>query len=290
MVSRRRRTLLRAAEVALALLALPELAAADWFAGLEAGMEYDDNLSRSELSTDVVSDRALRLLVEGGRAFELEAGRALTLTSDLRLTAFDEITGMANRVARIEGSFRRKFGLGARVPVLRLSAAVERLDFDDAKRDGWLYAVEIAGSKRLGERWDLGVELSYEVRRADAATPATVFDQERIGASLLADVALGGPWFLGIGYGFLDGDVVSNATPNDRIIAAKEASIPDPVFGEGRLVYRLEADVHRFTVDLGRALTRDSSLLLGYELQATRAHGGIDYERNDVRLTYVHAF
>lgn len=276
--------------VGLALLSVPVPAAAEWFGGLEAGTVYDDNLSRSELAADVESDRGLRAFAEGGRAFELAAGTAVTFTGSLEYAAFDEFSAMDNSTLGVAGSWRKKFGLGLLAPALRLRAAVERLDFDDAKRDGWLYVGEIGWRKRLGERWDVDAALSYEIRRADAAGPGTVFDQERIGASVLGDVALGGPWFLTIGYGFLDGDVDSNATPNDRIIAAKEASIPDPVFGEGRLVYRLEADVHTLVLDLSRALTRDSSLVLGYELQATRAHGDIDYERNQLRLVYSHAF
>lgn len=280
----------RTAVVGLALCAVAELAAADWFGGLEAGAVYDDNLGRSELAADVESDRGLRVLVEGGGAFELAAGRGVTLIGRVERAAFDEIGGMDRLAMGVTGSLRKKFGLGGSAPVLRLTATVERLDFEDAKRDGWLYIGEIGWRKRLGERWDLEAALSYEARRADASLPGTVFDQERAGASVIGDVALGGPWALSIGYGFLDGDVDSNATPNDRIIAAKEASIEDPVFGEGRLVYRLEADVHVFTVDLSRALTRDAALLLGYELQVIRAHGGIDYERNEVRLSYVHAF
>lgn len=290
MIRRSEGALIRTAAMGLALLVVPGAAGADWFAGLEAGGVYDDNLSRSELGSDIESDRGLRVLAEGGRAFELAAGKAVTFIGSLEFTSFDEFAGMENFVAGLVGEFRKKLGLGGYAPVLRALAAVQRLDFDDAKRDGWLYVGEVDWRRRLSERWDLEVAVSYEARRADAAEPATVFDQERIGASVLGEAVLGGPWSLSLGYDFRDGDIDSNATPNDRIIAAKEASIDDLVFGRDRLVYRLEADVHSLTLGLGRVVTRDSSFLLGYELQATRARGGIDYESHQVRLSYVHAF
>jgi hypothetical protein len=56
-------------------LAVPRPAAAEWFGSVEAGAIYDDNLSRSELSEDVESDRGLRLFADGGRAVELEGGK-----------------------------------------------------------------------------------------------------------------------------------------------------------------------------------------------------------------------
>lgn len=281
---------IRTVAVVAALLAAPGAVGADWFAVVEAGGVYDDNLGRSELSSDIESDRGLRVLAEGGRVFQLSDGKAATFTGSVESTSFDELAGMEHLVAEVTGSFRKKFGLGAYAPAVHALASAQRLDFDDAKRDGWLYVGEIGWQRRLSERWDLEVAASYEARRADAAEPATVFDQERIGASVLGEVILAGPWSLSLGYDFRNGDVDSNATPNDRIIAAKEASIDDLVFGEGRVVYRLEADVHSLTLGLSRGVTQDSSLLLGYELQVTRARGGIDYESHQVRLSYVYAF
>jgi hypothetical protein len=108
--------------------------------------------------------------------------------------------------------------------------------------------------------------------------------------SVLGNVALGGAWLLGIGYGYLDGDVDSNAIPNDPIIAAAEAITDDEVFGAGRVAYRLAAAIHTLSLDLNRGLTPDSSLALGVEYQDTRAEGGIDYDRTKVRLTFIHAF
>lgn len=272
------------------LLFLPQPVFAQWLGALEAGAIFDDNLSRSELSADIESDRGLWLLAEGGRAFHLAAGNALTFTGSLEFTGFDQFRGMRNLAAGLSGSWRKRFGLGAEAPALGALVSVQRLEFSDSKRDGWFYLGEIRWSQRPTERWEIEAAGSYEVRRADAALAKTVFNQERLGASVLGNVALGQAWLLSLGYAYLTGDVDSNATPNDRIIAARKASIEDPVFGNGRLVYRLEANVHSLSLDLTRAVTRNSSLVLGYGFQAIRAQGGIDYERNQVKLSYVYVF
>jgi hypothetical protein len=43
-------------------------------------------------------------------------------------------------------------------------------------------------------------------------------------------------------------------------------------------------------VDLDRALGEHGSLVLGYELEKTHARGGVDYDRNVLRLSLVHVF
>lgn len=293
-----------------AALAAPAVAGAEWFGGFEAGAVYDDNLSRSELDADVESDRALRLFADGGRAFVLEDGKAVSFTGSVEVTAFDEFDGMDSLALGVSGSFRKKFGLGVFAPSLRALVSVQRLDFDTANRDGWLILGELRWMRRLSERWDVEAAVSYEVRSADQSTIATdggpgpgpgpepgdetkpgdVFDQERVGASVLGNVALGGAWLLSVGYGYLDGETDSNALPNDPIIAAAEAITDDPVFGAGRVAYRLEAAIHTLSLDLTRGLTEDSSLALGLQVQEIRADGGIDYDRTQARLTYIHAF
>ena len=120
--------------------------------------------------------------------------------------------------------------------------------------------------------------------------PGDVFDQDRLSLSLSADYTLSEAWLLTLGYIFRDGDVASTAVPNNRIIAAAEAITDDPAFGVGRFAYRLDAEVHTLTVDLDRAMGRDSSLVIGYQFQQTNAAGGIDYDKSLLQLSYVHGF
>lgn len=268
----------------------PGAATADWFGALEAGAVYDDNLSRSERSADARSDTGLRGLIEGGRTFRLENGGELTFAGTVDYKVFDEFGGMDHWTAGLSGSWRKRVGLGPFAPEWSARAAVERLAFDDTIRNGWRFLGELGWAKRLVERWDIEVAAFYEARRGNRSAAESVFDQSRFGASVFADFTAGKSWLLSVGYAYRNGDIDSNATPDDRIIAAQRARAEDAVFGDGRVVYRLKAHVHALSFDLTRGLTANSSLVFGYQFQSIRARGGIDYDRNQLSLSYVHAF
>ena len=134
---------------------------------MEVGAGYDDNISRAELPSDIKSDYLARVALDGGRAWELENGKGLNLTGSLAYTGHDEFDGLDNLALGLTGTFRKKFGLGAEAPRLRLVGTIERLDYDARNRDGWFYLGEIRYGKRLSDRWGLELMGSYDVRRSD---------------------------------------------------------------------------------------------------------------------------
>ena len=146
------------------LLLCPAAGLAAWFGSVEVGAGYDDNISRAELPSDIKSDYLARVALDGGRAWELENGKGLNLTGSLAYTGHDEFDGLDNLALGLTGTFRKKFGLGAEAPRLRLVGTIERLDYDARNRDGWFYLGEIRYGKRLSDRW--GLEQSFIIMGA----------------------------------------------------------------------------------------------------------------------------
>jgi len=273
----------------------PAVATADLIADLEAGLLHDSNLNNAELKQDIRSDTALTASLSAGQFIQLDENHSLTVTADLKSEVYHRYSGMSNLSAGGTLALRRKFGIGAAAPWLRLSASAARLEFKNDVRDGWLYRAALAGGKRLAERWDLQAGYSIERRTGDHATasgslPGNVFDLKNQSLTFDVRYSLSEKTLLFAGYTWRDGDVVSTSAPNAKIFRGSTAITPDPVFGANARAYKLDATSHIANVGVSQALGSRSSLNVSYQRQITHGDGDNNYYKNIFAATYSHSF
>jgi len=284
-----------AAVLALAaFIALPARAAV--FADVEVQATQDDNVGRSEKSTDIEHDRSAGLSGRVGQAIELAAGTRLALSASVRAVEFRRFRDLSEVAAGTGISLRHKFGLGPDAPWVALVADGEFIDSDSFIRDGERYGGGIRAGKRFGERWSLSATLRHDWRDADeddqrlASKPGDVFESDATEFAVAADVQLDNGVMLLASWSVRDGDVVSTARPNATIFGASKAITPDAAFGPGLYAYRLDALTQTAILGFNYPLAYMVSVQLDYEYQESDADAGIRYDKNLVRLRLLWAY
>jgi opacity protein-like surface antigen len=273
--------------VALGWLLLPGPAGADWFADLETGFHFDDNLPRAELSSDRKSDGALLLAGRGGKSFHPAEAGILSFSASLRSRAFARFDDLSSLALGGRASYRHKLGLGASAPWFSLAVGGAWEGFWGDVRDAAIFDASGEAGIRLWERWDLRAGLRHERR---FGMHSEVFDQTGTTVSAQVGYDLNEWILLFLGGEFRRGDVVSSALPNPRVLEAASARIPDTAFGPGVVAYRLDARTYTAIVGTNLAVTDRCSLDVSYERQETRANEGIQYSNNVARLRVLCSF
>ena len=260
-------------------------------------LTYDDNLTRAKLGRDIKDDLALTASTSGGPRFQLTDNDSLSLKGTLAATKYRHYDGLDNINAGLALGFRHKFGLGPYVPQLALTGSARRLEYDSRLRDGWLYAAEAEASKRVTERLALRAFVRSERRESDDVPArvvpfirANVFDLSSRSAGIGADFAYDPRYLVSVGYTWHRGDIVSTTQRNLPIFLASSAIAPDPVFGDDTYAYTMPARTRVFSIGVSREVGRQASVSLGYEYRDSRADGGIDYNGNMFRATYLYGF
>jgi hypothetical protein len=280
----------------LLLVAAPYPARSDWALGADAGVRHDDNVGNAQLSPDIVADSIVDARLSAYRLFPFGDGYGLTVGGDLSGEAYHQITGLNN--ASLDASFalKKKWGLGAFAPWVRVGATVARSNYRDSYRNAWDYRATLDAGRRLDERWNLWAEYAYE-NRAASPGPEEVpglsgdaFSQVSHNLSAYVEYSLAGNAFLSIGLSGRHGDVVSTSTPNSMIYYASRALAEDPAFGPDAYAYRLPGTTLGAHVGISYAITEHSLLGAGFERFDTHADGGNDYTKSIVDITWNYRF
>src|SRR5215471_2316908 len=102
----------------------------------DAGVFYDDNLSRAQNSADVRADGAGTALVAARSLFALTGFDTITLGADLRGEAFNRYHGLDNGALGASAVYRHKFGLGYEAPWVMATATAAYYDYQNSLRQG----------------------------------------------------------------------------------------------------------------------------------------------------------
>ncbi|HTQ75971.1 MAG TPA: hypothetical protein VMI74_16950 [Burkholderiales bacterium] len=289
---------------ALALLALVAALALKWgearadeLFSAEGGVFHDNNLSRALSAADIVGDTALNAAASAGFLFAPGDRDIMTLTGDLRGTAFSRFHGMSSAALGATASWTRKFGLGAFAPWARISAYAADVWYDENVRNGWRTGVALRGGERVSERLDLSAGGSFERYRADSATavvPGISGDAFTVlGRNLFAraDYALAERW---TGFGAVAGrwgDVTASTRIGPEIFEYSNAIAADPAFGSDYFAYRISgATTWEFLAGASYALGDRSSVNLAVSRALTYASGGIEYQSTRVNASLVFSY
>ena len=276
-------------------LASQHPAYANSFADIEAGLVSDDNLTRTDYSDDIKADSALELFADYGNFYELNNNWSATSSVFARLTNYSKYSQFSSVNYGIAGSARKKLGLGAYSPSIKITASAGINNVQDDNRDSTLYDIGVGWDKRLNNRWQLGLGIKYDRSNAKTST----YDTEATTYYLVADYEINNTLLLNMGISQRNGDIISitNPTknPSENIYnylskASGNKTSSDTVFGSGLTAYNINANTLILTVGLSYALDNNSSINARYENQNSSLPYGISYGNNIYRINYIYSF
>lgn len=255
---------------------------------VDAGLVSNDNVTRAAASGDVREDTALVANAALAWPRPLGANSMLVWRGGLGFERFAEFDGLSNRTISAAVDYRFRFARGFSAPDYTLSASLAERDFDSAMRDSTQIGLEASMSRRLTDEMSAIVGLALESREAESDSFDT--EQTRLFANL--------DWMINAGllayltWQFVDGDIVSTATPTFEIINQAATIQPDDAFGGAatrRFAYRLDAETTLLTLGVNYALDADSTVDASLEMLDSDA-GPIHYDRSVWRVSYLLAF
>ncbi len=251
---------------------------------------YDSNVTLAELDDDIADDAGIEASFTWSRAEEGLQGSATGWSIGVRGTKFDEFSDLDQVELEAGAKYIAQFRRGFSAPVYEFSLDAKLIDSVSAIRDGWQVEVGALMTRRLTDRLvgRFGARVSHR-----EANDFDAFDNDRVNLFVNSDLSTSARNVLYGTYILSLGDVVSTAVPTLKIVNAAEVIEPDDAFGgipANRFAYRLDAEVHIVTVGWNHSLGPSSSLDLSAQGLAAFAEGDNDYERGQVRLSFLHRF
>ena len=284
--------------MACALLLSATSAAADgeWLLDLDAGIRFDNNLTRAQSEPDIRADGAATLAASAGSFFALSGNDALTVALDARAEAYHRFHGL--NLVGIGGSalYRHKFGLGYTAPWLTLAGSAAYDDYQQDLRTGARWAVRAELGQRFNERFDAAIGGMLERRYAQHDEPVVpgvsgkVFDLDGQSVYLRAGYAVTDSLLLGAKLSVRRGDVESTSRRNLEIFEASSAIAADPTFGNDFFAYRLRGTTGTVMLTGSWALDQRSSLNLIFADERTRSYEDLHYRSYDLALSYAYRY
>jgi hypothetical protein len=219
----------------------------------------------------------------------------LSAGGDLSGEWFDHFDGLSNASLAAAVSLKRKWGYGAFAAWSRATLSVGRAEFRDSYRDYTAYRAELATGKRLGERFNLWAEYSYEHRSATAgeneepgiSSDAFTLNGHRIAASL--EYTASAKILLSVGAFARRGDVVSTVQSDEGIYLRARAIEEDPALGEDAYAYRVLGNTYGVRIGAGYALTKHSLIGCAY-LRARTYASGADYLKSTAEINWSYRY
>ena len=296
--SRHRRTAAAGLAGLIALLvfaAMPGAARADWTVAAEASLRHDDNVGNGEYPADIIGDSIIGAQLSAFQVFAMSEGYSVSVGGDLAGESFHRISGLSNASLAAVIALKKKWGLGAFAPWVRVAASIARTDYDDDYRSASVYRATAAAGQRIGERWSLRAEYAFESRVATpqeaeaAAISGDVFSQRSNRLSLDAQYALNERTFLEFGSFVRHGDVVSTTESPARLDYAARAIADDPTFGEDAYAYRLTGTTYGLRAGISYSVSAHSLLGCGFQRSETHAEGNV-YTKSTPEVTWDYRF
>jgi hypothetical protein len=271
-------------------------AAADGIFNAEGTLSHDNNLSRASSDADIVSDTALNLAASGGYYFVPGDRDTVTLTGDLRTSRFWRFHGMSSVALGGTASWRSKFGVGAFIPWMRVSASVAGERYGEGIRDGQRSSLALHAGSRLSERLELSGSGSLDRYSADdvvQVVPTVSGDAFSLrGKSIFARAVhlLGERWLGFADIAFRRGDVVASTRRDPQIFAVSTAVTRDPAFGPDYIAYRLTGTTQTYSAGASLVMTDSSTLHVAATRTLTRATDGLDYRSTQINAGILYSY
>jgi hypothetical protein len=281
---------------AMLLVCVPDLARSDWTLGTDAQLRHDNNVGNAGDYDDIVGDTIVDARLSIFQLFPIGENYSLSVGGDLSGESYNRLKGLNNASLGGALALKRKWGLGAYVPWVKIGFSLARSDYNDDYRNDTVYRTTLTGGKRLDERWNLWAEYAYE-RSAASSQPELVpgtsgdaYSQTSQKLTGSAEYALNERAFLVFGFLLRYGDVVSTAEPNLGIFSVARAIAADPAFGPDEYAYKLTGTTFGFRVGINYSPTPHNLLAFGFQRLDTHADGGNSYTKSIPEFSWAYRF
>lgn len=260
------------------------------FTTLTVGVQHDDNATLDLAQQEERSDWARDFRLRHGRLYQIAPRVIFTWAIDVRFLDFSTLNPLDQTHGGVRVSWRRKLGVGPRVPWWRVSAGFAGHRFDSSIRNRNIADVQLEIGKRLSDRAAATLALGKESSRG---VNSRFFGGEAFSADLNGEIQLSGQLMLLAGYEFRDGSLSTTSNPNtDPLPWVRDPDFSSRTIAGGpKWIYRLDSfRSDRFSVGLRLTQNRNSSWNLMWEKLTTEKRDEWFYDRTQIRFAYVRSF
>ena len=270
--------------------------AGDLFYGVEAGLFYDNNISRAQPGADVVGDSGLSADATLGATYPIGEHDTLSLSANLRAAQFQRFHGLD--VAALGGtlSYRTKFGLGPYAPRAAVNGFLAAESYGNSVRNGRRSRLSLELGRRFSAQWDVSGGFAAERFDASKVQPALLqFSRDAFslqGRSLFtrAEYAWSERWLGYLGVSARRGDVVSSSRLDPEILEYSSAVVADPAFGPDYVAYKLAGRTNDASLGASLALSPKTSLNMSLIREIITSQGGLEYRRTQFNALFMYTF
>lgn len=245
---------------------LPDVAKAEaygsgWYRELQVGIGYEDNISRSFLASDEVSDETARVSIGGGHSQKVGDNAQLVLYGYIALTRHSEYDDLNNIATTLGGNYTWQPNPGFDAAWYRADVSATNLKYENSDaREGVLFQGDLSVNKRFETRstWHLGYrynDLVFLGKTHVEEDRDAAFDTATHEVYLGLDYEIRRSIYLYGEYAFQRGGAWSNLSFSAGIVQYDAETI-DTVFDEcgddprcqPRYAGRIENDTHRLNL------------------------------------------
>ena len=252
---------------------------------------YDDNIRRAKYDVDIRDDVLTGLALGVKSITHLSDATLLNLGLKFEAEQYDVFTELDN--SKIEGSLAYVFSFSSSFSASRyaLKMKLGGIDSNSEMRTANTASVGLDINKWLTTTIHMTAGYTFKLQDAQSE----VFDVEENLLMINFDVDLTPRQLIYFTYHYIDGEIVSSATPKLGFINAAQAIEPDDAFGgftTNQFVYRIAAESNVFTLGYNAAISRSVSLDLSFRFVDSVAtqDENIYYERQIIRASLLGRF
>lgn len=257
----------------------------------EAGLVLDDNVSRAKYQADIQDDTIASFSVGVKSSMPLSDYTRLTLGGRVEAEKYDVFGQLDNVKYFVDLKYQFAFGSGFSSPTYALKLSLGGIESKSDIRTSETAHLGIGMNKWLTTTINLSSAYTMKVREAETE----VFDTRENQIMLNLDVDISSRQLIYLSYHFIDGDVVTSATPKPSTYDIAQVSEQDDAFKgltTNQWAYRIDARSQVFTVGYNAAVNRQLSVDISYQTidsQATESDQ-VYYDRGIIRASVLGRF
>ena len=287
-----------AAWVLASLLASPVTAQADTGGGfgllLDAGLTFDDNVTRAKEGADKLNDSAYSLNISKSKFFPVSAQSRVLLTGVVGAERFQSYTGLSHLDAALEAELQYRESSEFSAPTLGLFAKLKFEDYESNVRDGHRYSLGVSISQPLTDRIHMFAALASNQRTSTSKVFSTVDTSARMNL----DYALSARKALYLSAEYRVGDVVSTGRSSLENVTISKVFVLDNAFTGGQFFsYKINGSTWLTTVGYNHTLGPNGAIDVAWrrvestpELRPSWATSPRSYISNQLLATYLLRF
>lgn len=280
------------------VLAFPSSALADAGGGfglqLDAGLTFDDNVTRAKEGADKLSDSAYSLNISKSKFVPLSAQSRVLLAGIVGGERFQNYTGLSHLDATLEAELQYRESSEFSAPTLGLFAKLTFADYESDVRDGHRYSVGVSISQPLTDRIHLFAALASNQRTSSSKVFSTVDTSARMNL----DYALSARQAFYLNAEYRVGDVVSTGRSSLESVTISKVFVLDSAFTGGQFFsYKIDGSTWLTTVGYNHSLGSNGAIDIAWRrvestpaLRPSWATSPRSYISNQLLATYLLRF